>query len=322
MGKNDLIGGSLWEQYSNKVNDRIVNPLYFGELTQEDAEKLGGRLVVADYGAEVCGDAIRLSIIVDEQTHKILDARFKTFGCGTAIASSDVMAEMCIGKTVDEALQITNIDVEKALRDEEDKTAIPPQKMHCSVMAYDVIKKAVSMYKGLELSELEQEDVVCECARVTLGTIKEVIRLNNLTTVEEITQYTKAGAFCKSCIKPGGHEQRKYYLKDILNETLSEMDKEEVRGKKFEEKEFDEFSLFQKHSAIEEILDKYVRPNLKQDGGGVEVIDIKQNRDELEVLVKYLGTCSTCPSAGIGTLGFIQEQLRKHLYNGIKIIYK
>ena len=129
MAKSDLIGGSLWEQYSNKVNDRMSNPQYLGEISEEDAQKLGARLIVADYGAEVCGDAIRLYWAVDENTEKIVAAKYKTFGCGTAIASSDVMAEMCVGKTVDEALDITNLDVEKALRDDDDTAAIPPQKM-------------------------------------------------------------------------------------------------------------------------------------------------------------------------------------------------
>ena len=77
----------------------------------EQAESLGASLVVADWGAEVCGDAIRAFWAVDRTTNRIKDARFKTFGCGTAIASSDMMCEMIIGKTVDEAMKITNVDV-------------------------------------------------------------------------------------------------------------------------------------------------------------------------------------------------------------------
>jgi NifU-like protein len=138
MAKADLIGGTLWESYSGKVNDRMLNPRHLGEITPQQAEARGARLVVADWGAEVCGDAIRAFWAVDPATGRILDARFKTFGCGTAIASSDMMCEMIIGKTVDEAMMITNLDVERALRDDDATAAIPPQKMHCSVMAYDV----------------------------------------------------------------------------------------------------------------------------------------------------------------------------------------
>jgi NifU-like protein len=171
MAKTDLIGGSLWEQYSSKVNDRMTSPKHMGEITEKEAKNMGAKLVIADWGAEVCGDAIRLFWAINPESDVILDAKYKTFGCGTAIASSDVMVEMCIGRTVDEALKITNIDVERALRDDEDKAAIPPQKMHCSVMAYDVIKKAASIYKGVDLTLLEDEEIVCECGRVTLRTI-------------------------------------------------------------------------------------------------------------------------------------------------------
>ena len=221
MAKSDLIGGTLWESYSGKVNDRMLHPRHLGEITAADAARLGARLVVADWGAEVCGDAIRAFWAV--QDGKILDAKFKTFGCGTAIASSDMMCEMIIGKTVDEAMKITNIDVERALRDVDDTASIPPQKMHCSVMAYDVIRKAVSEYKGVDMDSLEEEQIVCQCARVSLRTVKDVIRVNDLRTVEDVTRYTKAGAFCKSCIRPGGHEARKFYLVDILAETRAEM---------------------------------------------------------------------------------------------------
>ncbi|MGL4368383.1 MAG: iron-sulfur cluster assembly scaffold protein, partial [Spirochaetota bacterium] len=180
MGKNDLLGGSLWEHYSHKVADRMNNPLNRGEITQQEAAALGAKLIVADWGAESCGDAVRLFWAVDEKTGKILKARFKSFGCGTAIASSDMMAELCEGITVDEALKITNIDVEKALRDDPDTPAVPPQKMHCSVMAYDVIKQAAAEYKGIDKSALEEDDLVCECARVRLSTIQDVIRINDL----------------------------------------------------------------------------------------------------------------------------------------------
>ncbi|KAH3744339.1 scaffold protein NifU [Pelomyxa schiedti] len=230
MGKERLVGGGLWEQYSQKVSSRMNNPQHRGEITEAEATALGGTLVVADFGAEACGDMVRLYWVVDPATNIVKLARFKSFGCGTAIASSDIMCELCIGKNVDDTLGITNLVVEQALRDTPDKPAVPPQKMHCSVMAHDVLKKAVAAYKGVDSESLEDREIVCACARVTLGTIKEVIRLNKLTTVEQITQYTKAGGFCKSCIRPGGHEAKKYYLADILRDTLAEMELEQVKA--------------------------------------------------------------------------------------------
>ena len=318
MAKNDLIGGSLWEQYSEKVSERMNEPRHLGEITEEEAASLGAALVVADWGAESCGDAIRIYWAVDSDTEIIRDARFKTFGCGTAIAASDIMAEMCIGRTVDEALKITNLDVEQALRDEVDKPAIPPQKMHCSVMAYDVIRKAASLYKGVDMSEIEESDIVCECARVTKKTIQDVIRINDLKTVEEITQYTKAGAFCKSCIRPGGHEERKYYLVDILEETRNEMVKDAI-AKNAEEKDFKSMTLIQKHRAIEEVLDREVRKMLLADGGNVEVVDMKEQESGTDIYINYTGACAGCPSGKTMTLDAITTTLQDLVDRDIRV---
>lgn len=317
MAKSDLIGGTLWESYSGKVNDRMLHPRHLGEITAADAEKLGARLVVADWGAEVCGDAIRAFWAVQVSDGRILDAKFKTFGCGTAIASSDMMCEMIIGKTVDEAMKITNIDVERALRDVEDIASIPPQKMHCSVMAYDVIRKAVSEYKGVDMDSLEEEQIVCQCARVSLRTVKDVIRVNDLRTVEDITRYTKAGAFCKSCMRPGGHEARKFYLVDILAETRAEM--ERTAAARGQPKGFATLGLLQKHRAVEKVLDEKVRPNLLKDGGNLEVIDMKDADGFTDVYIKYLGACKGCPSASVGTLDYIEGFLKSDLDPKIRV---
>ncbi len=325
MGLNSLIGGSIWDEYSQNVQDRMNNPRHMGELTEEDAEKMGGKLIVADFGAESCGDAVRLYWIVDPETDKILDAKFKSFGCGTAIASSDVMAELTIGKTVDEAVKITNIDVEHALRDNPETPAVPPQKMHCSVMAYDVIKKAAAEYKGVDMESFEEEIIVCECARVSLGTLKEVIRLNDLKTVEEITDYTKAGAFCKSCIRPGGHEEREYYLVDILAEVRGEMEAEKVAAAanstgSGEEIPFAQMTLVQKLKAVEKTLDENIRQMLIMDGGNLEVLDIKESGSHIDIYIRYLGACSGCASSATGTLYAIEAVLKEKLDPAIRVL--
>ncbi len=124
MAKNSLVGGSLWDNYSDKVSDRMNNPKNLGELTEDDAKRLNGKLIIADFGAEACGDAVRLFWVVENDTEIILECRFKSFGCGTAIASSETMAELCKGKTVDQALKITNIDVEFDMRDNEEEHGV------------------------------------------------------------------------------------------------------------------------------------------------------------------------------------------------------
>jgi NifU-like protein len=319
MAKNDLIGGALWEQYSAKVSERMNNPRHRGEISETEAAAMGARLVVADWGAESCGDAVRLYWAVEPKSERILAAKFKSFGCGTAIASSDVMAELSEGKTVDEAMKITNIEVEAALRDNAGTPAIPPQKMHCSVMAYDVIKKAASIYKGVDMASLAEEEIVCECARVGLRTIQDVIRVNDLKTVEEITQYTKAGAFCKSCLHPGGHEKRKYYLVDILRDTRAALDREKL-ALQADAGDFSAKNLIQKHRIIEKVLDAKVRPMLATDGGSLEVVDIREADGVVNVYIRYLGACRGCVSSTKGTLQFIENMLRQELADTIHVI--
>ncbi len=330
MAKNNLINSNIWDEYSQKVRDSMNNPKNMGEITEDEAKAMGCKLIVADYGAESCGDAVRLYWAVDEATDVIKAAKFKSFGCGTAIASSDYMAELCRDKTVDEAVKITNLDVERAMRDNPDTPAVPPQKMHCSVMAYDVIKAAAAEYKGVDPAKFEDQIIVCECARVSLGTIKEVIKLNDLHTVEEITQYTKAGAFCGSCIRPGGHEKREYYLEDILAETRAEMERERLKAvadAKIEganlgdDLSFEELTMVKQLKAIEAVIDENVRPMLAMDGGNLEILDIQKADDGMiDVYIRYLGACSGCASGAEGTLYAIQNVLNESLSPKIRVM--
>ena len=324
MAKNSLISGSIWDEYSNQVVNRMNNPKHQGEITEERAAELGAKLIVADFGAESCGDAVRLYWAVDESTDRILESKFKSFGCGTAIASSDVMAELCIGKSVDQAVKITNIDVEFALRDNADTPAVPPQKMHCSVMAYDVIKKAAADYKGVDMDSFEQEQIICECARVSLATLKDVIKINKLTTIEQITDYTKAGAFCKSCIKPGGHEAKDIYLVDILADMLAEREQEKLKtaadASAAGELTFDKMTLVQRIKTIDSVLDSDIRPMLVMDGGNMEIIDIKENIPHYDLYIRYLGSCSGCSSGSTGTLFAIESVLQQKIDENIRVL--
>ncbi|MEA3522299.1 MAG: iron-sulfur cluster assembly scaffold protein [Campylobacterota bacterium] len=322
MAKNDILGDSLWDAYSNKVTTLMNNPQNQGEITEAEAAEHGNKLIVADFGAESCGDAVRLYWEIDPKDDRIINSKFKSFGCGTAIASSDVMTDLCIGKTVQEAVKITNIDVEMALRDDPDTPAVPPQKMHCSVMAYDVIKKAAGLYMGVDAESFEEEIIVCECARVSLGTLHEVIRLNDLTTVEQITDYTKAGAFCKSCIKPGGHEAKEYYLVDILADVRRQMDEEKMAAAADAGAggNFETMTLVQKIKAIDAVVDENLRQFLIMDGGNMEVVDVKDGEEYIDIYIRYLGACNGCASSTTGTLFAIENTLKEKLSQKIRVL--
>lgn len=131
--------------YSEKLLDHFKNPRNVGTLDKADAN-VGTGLV----GAPECGDVMRLQIQVDDASGKITDAKFKTFGCGSAIASSSLATEWLKGKTVDEALAIDNMAIVEEL-------ALPPVKIHCSVLAEDAIKSAIADYKKKNDAEVSSE---------------------------------------------------------------------------------------------------------------------------------------------------------------------
>lgn len=324
MARNDLVQGNVWEQYSKKVQDRMNNPVAMGELTQEDAQRLGGKLIVADFGAESCGDAVRLFWIVDEKTDIIKESKFKSFGCGTAIASSDAMAELCIGKKVDDAIHITNTEVEAFLRDDADTEAVPPQKMHCSVMAYDVIIEAAAQYKGITRDDIVNADIVCECARKTRKDIVDAIREHHLQTVEEIVATTKAGSYCKSCVRPGGHEAKDVYLVDILADVKEQMEKERLETAADTTasgvNSFDKMTIVQRIKAVDAVIDEYIRPMLVMDGGDMEIIDIKENTPYYDIYIRYLGACGSCASGSTGTLYAIESTLKQKVDENIRVL--
>lgn len=324
MARDELVTGNVWEQYSKKVQNRMNNPVAMGEFTQVDADKAGARLIVADFGAESCGDAVRLFWLVDESTHTIIDSKFKSFGCGTAIASSDAMAELCIGKKVDDAVHITNTEVEAFLRDDSDTPAVPPQKMHCSVMAYDVIIEAAAQYKGVSRDEIVNADIVCECARKTRKDLVDAIRENNITQIHDLIRTTTAGAYCKSCIKPGGHEPREVYLVDVLEEMKNTMENERLSSAadttQTGTNSFDKMTIVQRIKAVDAIIDEFIRPMLVMDGGDMEIIDIKENVPYYDIYIRYLGACGSCASGTTGTLYAIESTLQQKVDENIRVL--
>ena len=128
--------------YSNKVIDHYENPRNVGSFDKDD-DTVGTGMV----GAPACGDVMRLQIKVNSEG-KIEDARFKTYGCGSAIASSSLVTEWVKGKTLDEALQIKNSDIA-------DELALPPVKIHCSILAEDAIKAAITDYRKRQEKKYE-----------------------------------------------------------------------------------------------------------------------------------------------------------------------
>ncbi len=174
----------MWE-YTDKLKDHFFNPRNVGEVENPDG--------IGEVGSLACGDALKLTFKLDENG-KIADAKFKTFGCASAIATSSVLTELIKGLTLDEAVKLTNKDIADYLG------GLPEQKMHCSVMGREALEAAIENFQGGGKKKHEIEgNVICTCFGVTDKEIERVILENNLTTVEEVTNYCKAGGGCGGC---------------------------------------------------------------------------------------------------------------------------
>ena len=277
----------MWD-YTDKVKDHYMNPRNVGEINDADA--------VGEVGNIVCGDALKLSLKIDKKDERIMDAKFQTFGCGSAIASSSALTEMIKGKSLSEAEKITNQDIADYLG------GLPQEKMHCSVMGREALEAAIARYRGKEVVREEEEGkLVCQCFGVTDKKIEKVIRENNLTTVEQVTNYTKAGGGCGACIPK---------IEDILKEIRGKKEGEPVEKKAAPRKGL---TNIQKMQLIQETIEKSIRPQLQRDGGDIELIDI----DGPRVLIALRGMCANCVAAEATIKGQIEARLREFVDENI-----
>lgn len=192
----------MWD-YTDKVKDHFLNPRNARVI--EDANAVG------DVGSIICGDALRLMLKIDPNTEVIEDAAFQTYGCGSAIASSSALTEMLKGKTLKEAEKITNQEIVDYLG------GLPPEKMHCSVMGREALDAAIANYHGLSYENSHDDgELICHCFGVGVNKIKKVVWENHLTTVEEVTNYTKAGGGCGSC---------KMRIEEVIDEVWVDLEK-------------------------------------------------------------------------------------------------
>ena len=266
----------MWE-YSEKVKDLFLHPKNAGEIDHPDA--------VGEVGSIVCGDALKLTLKIDKESDRIIDARFRTFGCASAIASSSALTELIKGKTIDEAMEISNIEIAEYLG------SLPREKMHCSVMGREALEAALADYRGEQVQKVEEGEIVCQCFGVTDQKMKRVIRENNLHTVDDVINFTKAGGGCGSCVPDIEHILAEIWADSGVTEIIRPVGK---------------VTNLQKIAMIQEIVEKEIRPLLQADGGDVELVDVEGDR----VIVSLRGVCAGCLMADV-TVNNIEKKLKE-----------
>jgi len=266
----------MWN-YTETVHDHFLHPHNVGPL--KDANAIG------EVGSLACGDALKLYLKIDKEG-VIRDASFETFGCASAIASSSVLTDMVKGMSVEDALKLTNKDIVNALG------GLPRQKMHCSVMGQEALEAAIRQWKGEPPMPHAQEEgkLVCKCFGVTDAQIIRTIRENGLKTVEEITNYTKAGGACGECLDE---------IAEILATELKQKPLVELKPRP-------RLTNVQRMQKVLQTIDEEIRPRLSVD---IELVDV----DGPRVVVSLRGRCSQCRASDVTIRDLVQKALREHV---------
>ncbi|NJL02555.1 MAG: Fe-S cluster assembly protein NifU [Spirulinaceae cyanobacterium RM2_2_10] len=290
----------MWD-YSEQVLEHFYNPRNQGALSP--ADQPGVAVVYGEVGSIACGDALRLHLKIREADEIVLDASFQTFGCTSAIASSSALTEIVKGKSLDEALQVDNRAIADFLG------GLPEAKMHCSVMGQEALEAAIFKYRGIEVEAHADDDgkLICKCFGISEPKIRRVIAENDLTEVEQITSYVKAGGGCGSCLAD---------IEDLITSVQAELAAKapakvaaEVAIAQEQAAPPRPLTTVQKISLIQKVLDEEVRPVLLADGGDVELYDL--DGDRLSVILK--GACDGCASSTATVKIAIESRLRERV---------
>lgn len=278
----------MWD-YSDKMMDHFKNPRNMGDVENADATGMVGNIA--------CGDALKITMKVNHDSEVIEEIKFKTFGCGSAIASSSALTEMVKGKTLDEALTVTNQQIADFLG------GLPQEKMHCSVMGREALENAVRSYRGEKpMEELAHEsDIICRCFMVTRTRLEKLIREEDLRDLDDVANFAKAGGACGHC---------RGDIQALLDEVHGV-----VSARRPEDLSFEQMNFVQRVQAIGRKIDETIKPSLALHGGDIELV----NLDGMTVQVKLRGACSGCAGAKQTLKHFVEDQLKKLVYDRLTV---
>jgi len=280
----------MWD-YTDKVLDTFHHPQNVGKLDDPDG--------VGEVGSLACGDALTLMFKLDGDG-RIKDVKFQTFGCASAIASSSMLTEMIKGMTLEEAARVSNKDIVERLG------GLPDQKMHCSVMGQEALEAAIADYyrrKGGQVPQTQNGNIVCTCFGVTDEEIRKVVHENDLTSVEDVTNFCKAGGGCGGC---------KGRIAELVEEVQGQKAHVEHKAKPAKPTKM---TNIQKIQLIQDTINEQIRPALRADGGDIDLLDIEGNK----VLVAFRGMCAQCKMAEFTMKDVVEARLKEFVSDDLYV---
>ncbi|MEA5582792.1 Fe-S cluster assembly protein NifU [Nodularia harveyana UHCC-0300] len=292
----------MWD-YTDKVLDLFYNPQNQGAI--EETGEAGVKVSMGEVGSIACGDALRLHLKVEVESDKILDARFQTFGCTSAIASSSALTEMVKGLTLDEALKVSNKEIADYLG------GLPEAKMHCSVMGQEALEAAIYNYRGIPLPTHDDDEegaLICSCFGITEAKIRRAVLENHLTDAEQVTNYVKAGGGCGSCLASIDD-----IIRDVKEKAAVPALNNQSTGVAQSQKPL---TNVQRIALIQKVLDEEVRPVLIADGGDVELYDVEG--DKVKVILQ--GACGSCSSSTATLKIAIEARLQERVSQNLVVV--
>jgi len=300
-----------------KLDSLINRPQNIGKITDDELKELNATLFTFKYGSCESGLALKIYFALNEE-NRVVDCKMEVFGESELLAVASIAALIVKNKNADEILNLKEKGLEYFLRENPNSPALHPSKKYLTNIVMEALYQAA---KKLEGQEVEDSDIVDKFTNTKLNFIKDTIKRYDVKDIKELSYLTRAGLFDKSSLYPGaGESLSNHYLQDILRVTQNEIEEEKKKTKEVVDKPFKEMNLEEKRAAIESIIDKHIRHMLVMDGGDMEILDIKENGDNTDIYIRYLGACNGCASASTGTLFAIEGILKQKLDENIRVI--
>jgi len=310
MTKETIMDLDKKNDYGIKIAMFIENPKYMGSISDEEAKELSATVFSHTYGGKDYGYELTLHWAIDTHEDTIKLARYSYEGVMSGIAVNHMLSIISSNKTMAEMESLTYNALERLLRDNPTVEALPAEESFAVSFALDAVKLSVKDYIKAPLNH-EESTIPCAESPMSIASIKSTIATHNIKTLEDAENFTKISDNDDECVKNLMHlidENKKFEAeKKETDDALNAVP-------------FKELSADHRVIAVDTAIDNTVREFLVMDGGDIDVLSVKENGDQYDVYISYLGACSSCSSSGTGTLFAIENALKDKLDPNIRVI--